>query len=691
MIGVEFINNRNPRGRVGFHVHNTSCVSVTLRNFTFRQNEYLFGSVFGKQNDLESVLISDNIQWRQMTIRGEFDAFFNTVLQRNEFLGRANDTDQPYNHFRSLWIRFNESCGCRFEGMAQPTDVSALENAVFRFPEMSTSRLKDIVSMNNTGCVMSIERGTLTVIGNSQFINNTGGIGSVIIAFRSNVSLTDAVFEINAYNNPGGCLDLADGSDSLIHNVHFRRNFAIAGSCILATDPKSLGIWNSTLELNYNDYGGAVSVDKSFDSNSSLTISDCQFLTNNVTGSGHRARGSVVIQRFNGGNITIQSTTFGRQVEERCSLHSDNLFGMFINDDRIGMVVLTDTLNIALAVRNCSFVKGLGILGSGIRLVDVSGNFSIAQSLFHEIRTCTYASAIFLRSASAYGTVPTMLTITDCAVSSNRFRGQTIYISGSRVNAELGGIRFEDNVINTRWWIGGSVLFAGGVDSLSMINCTLQNNSALIDRSTMEEMGSVHIERTRRIRIERSNFNANSVGSRRGNAGGAIYCSADGETSSLEIHECEFERNVAADGGALYLSGFHHLRLTNCTFRENRAADYGGAIRILAPTSGYDDIIRVNFTGNKAAVGGALCISGQQTPSLQESFFSENEATLYGGAIALIALHRPGSFAYNGSIIYDGTGARSQTQLPYMTPYGETIGRSSTFIANRASFGGSTD
>ena len=527
------------------------------------------------------------------------------------------------------------------------------------------------------------------MIGDSQFINNTGKIGSVIIAHQSNVSLTDAKFESNAYNNPGGCLDLASGSSGSISNVHFRGNFATEGSCIRATDLKSLVVSNSTLELNYNHYGGAVSVNRSFNSISSLTISDCQFVTNNVTGVGDPAKGTVVIQHFDGGNVTMQSTIFGRQIEEKCSFHGDIIFGMLINDDRMGMVVLADTPNVTLTVRRCSFVEGLGVLGSGIRLLDVSGRFSIEQSRFREIRSCTLASAIFLRSASTCDTVPTLLTITDCTVSSNRFRGQAIYISGDRVNAKLRRTRLEDNEILTS--AGGSTLFAGGIDRLSVINCTFQNNSALIDHGTAEEMGSMHIERTRRIMIKRSRFIANSVGSRRGNAGGAIYCSADGETSRLEIRKCEFERNVAADGGALYLSGFHRLHVIDCVFRENRAADYGGAIRILAPHTVDDDIVRVTFTGNKAAVGGALCISGQQTPTLHESFFSDNEATLYGGAIALIALPRPGSFAYNGSIAYGETGARSQIRLPYMTPYGYHLGHSSTFVANRASFGGSID
>ena len=132
--------------------------------------------------------------------------------------------------------------------------------------------------------------------------------------------------------------------------------------------------------------------------------------------------------------------------------------------------------------------------------------------------------------------------------------------------------------------------------------------------------------------------------------GGAIYI---GDSAKYTIINCTFNNNWADDyGGAIY-NGVNPLTIINCSFNNNKADDeYGGAVYTKGSTyvsgSSFTDnyannyggaiysknlnIINCTFLSNKADdYGGAICAYGNT--SISDSSFIDNYANKQGGAI----------------------------------------------------------
>ena len=84
-------------------------------------------------------------------------------------------------------------------------------------------------------------------------------------------------------------------------------------------------------------------------------------------------------------------------------------------------------------------------------------------------------------------------------------------------------------------------------------------------------------------------------------------------------------------GGTIYVTIQSQLLVTNCTFEDNSAQSWGGAIITLSNT-----MLRVQettFVGNKAQYAGAICAAGNATLHIEETTFVGNKAPSDGGAI----------------------------------------------------------
>ena len=101
MHNIDFSNNSNPGGIAGFRVQEPSCVEVRMRNFSFSQNEYHLGSVFGHLNDLDDIVVGENVQWLQPPAINE-TAFDEGVSQR---IPHTNDPDDAVLEYAPLWCK----------------------------------------------------------------------------------------------------------------------------------------------------------------------------------------------------------------------------------------------------------------------------------------------------------------------------------------------------------------------------------------------------------------------------------------------------------------------------------------------------------------------------------------------------------------------------------------------------------
>lgn len=108
-------------------------------------------------------------------------------------------------------------------------------------------------------------------------------------------------------------------------------------------------------------------------------------------------------------------------------------------------------------------------------------------------------------------------------------------------------------------------------------------------------------------------------------SGGAIFFSG----CNGRIENCTFMKCfVTGNGGAIRQINRNswELNIVNCTFIDNRALQYGGAIY-----QRYDSSCQVtncSFISNTAFNGGATCQA-----SVSDSFFYNNKATEKGGAM----------------------------------------------------------
>ena len=152
--------------------------------------------------------------------------------------------------------------------------------------------------------------------------------------------------------------------------------------------------------------------------------------------------------------------------------------------------------------------------------------------------------------------------------------------------------------------------------------------------------------------------------------GGAIYCVNQAHNAYLV--NCTFTNNYASYGGAVYLNG-GTLEITDCSFVNNSAYNYGGAIaadsknanaRVTVKNSSFTGSISItdaggamylrsvafigedlNLSSSRATLGGALCIL-KSNSKLKNVHAFNNTAGYDGGAIYQLY----GEFSLNGSL-----------------------------------------
>ncbi len=113
--------------------------------------------------------------------------------------------------------------------------------------------------------------------------------------------------------------------------------------------------------------------------------------------------------------------------------------------------------------------------------------------------------------------------------------------------------------------------------------------------------------------------------------GGAIFWGGEGETPTLQkdredefkIFNCAFVKNTAGYGGAIYTENYLPMRITNCLFAKNRAADSYGAVYCY---NNNDAILIENcdFFENSAYQYGAIYLYSYNNVTLSQSTFSKN-------------------------------------------------------------------
>ena len=197
-------------------------------------------------------------------------------------------------------------------------------------------------------------------------------------------------------------------------------------------------------------------------------------------------------------------------------------------------------------------------------------------------------------------------------------KGGAIFINQNSHNCSIIECKFDSNEVNnTNRGHGGAI-------DCEAANATITNSS--FNKNFAFEGGAIHVDsNSGHTNITNSTFTGNWAIAE----GGAINL----EASSVTVNGSNFIRNIASDGGALYVGG---KGLTNYVYNSNfefndAGSGHGGAIGWLSSTG---HIINSNFTSNSAEYGGGVYLNGNSTESqIIGSRFIGNSANTNGGAI----------------------------------------------------------
>lgn len=232
------------------------------------------------------------------------------------------------------------------------------------------------------------------------------------------------------------------------------------------------------------------------------------------------------------------------------------------------------------------------------------------------------ACAMHVGNAKAY--------LTDCVFSGNSSKeGAGVSVDGNAdTYVSLTDCTFSDNESSAN---GGAIRIIKGRVEV--------NGGTFTGNKATSRGGAVYMyESTASAVINGSTFSNNSVSDADSNGqGGAIYT---GKQSVADIKECVFTKNSARIAGAIGCTGnaetnLSTVTISDCQFEENYAKVSGGAI--LMGNAGTMDISNSTFIGNTTpSKGGALAengYGGATIVALTDCSFTENSATEYGGAI----------------------------------------------------------
>uniref|UniRef100_UPI00388F1083 Ig-like domain repeat protein n=1 Tax=Methanobrevibacter sp. TaxID=66852 RepID=UPI00388F1083 len=216
------------------------------------------------------------------------------------------------------------------------------------------------------------------------------------------------------------------------------------------------------------------------------------------------------------------------------------------------------------------------------------------------------------------------LTVENCTFESNKNTfaskgGGAIYVAyRENVLVNITDTTFTKNSVQH----GGGALYFDNPNNLQTDFNIYINNSDFIENSAGPSGyggGAIINYRGANLYIDSSRFVANTAN---GKDGGAIRYSG-----TTTITNSEFYENKAEYGAAIGFGQFVDLTIKGSIFANNTAVQEGGAVK-----ARYFTIDDVDFINNTAARGGAL-YSRSNVATLQNSRFTNNTASIYGGAL----------------------------------------------------------
>ena len=253
---------------------------------------------------------------------------------------------------------------------------------------------------------------------------------------------------------------------------------------------------------------------------------------------------------------------------------------------------------------NCLFDNNVAKIGGGL--------YYNSSALGAKIINTTFSNNYALTNGGAIDCNASGMVLTNTRFISNHANYGAALCR--EINA-TGGKGFNNTFIDNVAETSGAALAWLNATNISIDTYYFYGNSAGFTG------GAIYVgEGSKNCEIINCVFGDNYVNDPTGYGGAIEWHSEKGK-----VVNSTFYNNRAYDGGAIYVgSESGEINITNSTFRENHAVNYGGAINIEASSVTVNGS---NFYDNTAIKGGALYVGGSGTTNyVYSSVFKGNKA-----------------------------------------------------------------
>ncbi|MDR1740823.1 MAG: Ig-like domain-containing protein [Synergistaceae bacterium] len=501
------------------------------------------------------------------------------------------------------------------------------------------------VFSNNTGGAMYVENGKVYFNGTADFTTNSaisGSKGSVYIKattpegvnFNGTTTFSGSVgcraldvsggtvnfttTNITTFkDNSLGAVDISSGTVYVKGTVSFQQNGKDlagdtgVGGAIKLSSIGWLSIDGAKFTGNNAVKGGAIYAEGG---SPTLNIVSSEFEENKATNSG----GAIHIA--NNIDVTFQSGKFSRN-----SVTNGNGGAIYLAQaagDRIKFN--GGTLSFSENTANAGGAIYSDMASAYLRFIGVTADFSENSAIFGD------GGAVYAQAGIRFERTGRVTFDRNTAANS----GGAIYNNTVGVAFEGTDATFSNNIATNG--DGGAARVAAFTFNKPIYGTPtawFTSNSAANSGGALYSTGAVYIERG-----ELRN-NVASTGS-----GGAIYTST--VAGSVTLHQNFFYANTCGlgtpvpqgqAGGALSSAGL--ITLGECTFENNQAREYGGAVDVRFSGNGTNLLDRSMFLSNSAADKGGAIYVGESSASTVEVSFSMltanqvNDTDNGGGAV----------------------------------------------------------
>ena len=522
------------------------------------------------------------------------------------------------------------------------------------FTMLGTSRIENCVS-NGSGAALYAHNAAVVTLTGATFAGNDSADNGGAVYLGTGVALTLAdgvVFEGNHSAMDGGALYLANQYDLQVktETVKVQVPVVFSGSKENA-DLHGAKFTGNTADGN----GGALAFDAQFNGLADNTIRYATFANNTA-----QVRGGAIA--FNAGIVQNKLDT--------CAFTNNRAICggavYYPNMIKEGEERTPDysIINSAFKDNTATDDNGLNGYGGAVLLqMNHSGNLTTNHTASLRIQGSTFTnnSASYSGGAVAAwkegnGTRAIRMQVT---LDGNTFADNSTTADNSKVTWGGGGAVYLDSSAagtftantftkNTSACRGGAVYMQNDLgieDHVHTFGALGQDGKPdATEANTFTGNhadvwgGAIYASYTDNLAVTDTNFEGNIAGNARQNdaRGGAILVTR----GDVQLENDAFTKNEGSTGGAICTQWDYgtQLAIKNCQFTENKATGSGGALYSYGSTV---EVWDSDFTGNNAAYGGAVCMSGRYnikpyyaTLTVHEGCtFTDNLATTGGGAI----------------------------------------------------------